>query len=63
MHTTNDVSISQKERQAKNKLQNLVDITSRLKQKRRCQHDVKIIDFFQKRNKIKMEEKSGQYLK
>ena len=59
----NEKSISQKRRQVKKKLQNLVDIISRPKRKRGCQHDVKIIDFFQKRNKIEMEEKSGLRLK
>ena len=59
----NDKSISQKKRQVKKKLQNLVDTKSRPQQKRGCQYDVKIIDFFQKRNKIEMEEKSGLCLK
>ena len=56
-------SISQKKRQVKKKLQNLVDAKSRQKWKRGCQHDVKIIDFFQERNKIEMEEKSGLHSK
>ena len=43
----NDKSISQKKR--KKKLQNLVDTKSRPKLKRGCQHDVKIIDFVQKK--------------
>ena len=49
----NDKSISQKKRQVSKKLQNLVDAKSRPKQKRGCQYDLKIIGFFQKRNKLK----------
>ena len=58
-----DKPISQKKRKVKKKLQNLVNAKSRPKRKRGCQHDVKIIDFFKKRNKIEMKEKSGLHLK
>ena len=41
-----------KKRKIEKKLQNLVDTKSRPKQKRRCQNDVKIVDFFRKRKQI-----------
>ena len=49
----NNKSISQKKRQVKKKLQNLVDTKSRPKRKRGCQHDVKIIHFFRRETKLK----------